>query len=69
VPGQDEGGAPGEVILDAVGRPGIYTITASLQYRKIDQFLLNFLLGDDNKVTSPVTEISRAVTTVKVTGS
>ena len=30
---------------------------------------LNFLLGEDNQVTAPVTEIARAEATVKVTGS
>ena len=35
-------------------------VSARLQYRKIDQFLLNFLLGEDNKVTAPVTTLSEA---------
>jgi hypothetical protein len=47
--------------------PGHYHITASLQYRKVDQYLLNFLLGEDSGVFAPVTELTRAVATVKVT--
>jgi hypothetical protein len=64
-----ESGRPGEVVLDAVGKPGTYRIQASLQYRKVDQFLLNYLLGEDNEVTAPVSEIASAETTVRVTGS
>jgi hypothetical protein len=47
-------------------RSGTYQITAILQYRKVDQFLLNYLFGDGNKLTSPVTEIDRATASVKV---
>ena len=45
--------------------PGKYQIVVMLQYRKIDQYLLNFLLGE-GKLTSPVTEIARATATVEV---
>ena len=44
---------------------GKYQITVILQYRKIDQFLLNYLLGE-NKLTAPVTEITRATATMLV---
>ncbi|MEE8384384.1 MAG: multiheme c-type cytochrome, partial [Dehalococcoidia bacterium] len=54
--------------LKAARTPGRYHVTASLQYRKVDQFLLNFLLGEDNQVTAPVVEIARAEATVEVTG-
>tara|TARA_Y100000294_G_scaffold155807_1_gene156304 strand:- start:496 stop:1065 length:570 start_codon:yes stop_codon:yes gene_type:complete len=33
-------------------------VSAKLLYRKIDQFLLNFLLGEDSGVTAPVALIS-----------
>lgn len=46
--------------------PGDYQITVILQYRKIDQFLLNYLFGE-NKLTAPVTELTRATATVRVT--
>lgn len=47
-------------------RSGPYHITAVLQYRKVDQFLLNYLFGEQNRLTSPVTEIARATATVVV---
>ena len=45
--------------------PGKYQVTVILQYRKIDQFLLNYLFGE-NKLTAPVTELTRATATVLV---
>jgi hypothetical protein len=47
-------------------RAGEYRIQVALQYRKVDQFLLNFLFGETNRLTSPVTEIARATAVVKV---
>lgn len=44
---------------------GSYQITVKLQYRKIDQYLLNYLLGE-NKLTAPVTELTRATAMVQV---
>jgi hypothetical protein len=58
---------PGPEVL-APARLGIYNINVALQYRKVDQFLLNFLFGETNKLTSPVTEIARATATVLVEG-
>ncbi len=46
--------------------PGRYHITAILQYRKVDQFLINYLLGEDSGLTAPVVELTRAETTVEV---
>jgi hypothetical protein len=37
-----------------------------LQYRKVDQFLVNFLLGERSGITAPVAEIARATATVQV---
>jgi hypothetical protein len=45
---------------------GEYRIDVSLQYRKVDQFLLNFLFGETNRLTSPVTEIAHAIAVVNV---
>jgi hypothetical protein len=39
-------------------RGGKLYVSAKLQYRKIDQYLLNFLYGEDSGLTSPVTTIS-----------
>jgi hypothetical protein len=46
--------------VPAPGRPGRYTVTAILQYRKVDQFLANYMLGENSGITAPVVEISRA---------
>ncbi|MCP4902655.1 MAG: hypothetical protein GY906_37300 [bacterium] len=45
---------------------GELTITAILQYRKVDQFLINFLLGEDSGLTAPVVEMNRAEATVRI---
>ena len=41
-----------------------YEVTAILHYRKVDQFLLNYMFGEDAGLSAPVAELSRA--TVKV---
>jgi hypothetical protein len=46
--------------------PGSYRIEAALLYRKVDQFLINFLLGEDSGLTAPVVEMTRASATVAV---
>jgi hypothetical protein len=45
---------------------GELTVTAILQYRKVDQFLINFLLGEDSGLTAPVVEMNRIVARVEV---
>jgi len=45
---------------------GSLHVTAILNYRKVDQFLLNFLLGEDTDVTAPVVEMTRATATIEV---
>ena len=52
--------------VSAPQQPGTYHVTVALNYRKVDQFLLNFLLGETNTLTSPVTEIAHATATVVV---
>jgi hypothetical protein len=52
--------------VPAPTQPGEYRINVALQYRKVDQFLLNFLFGESNRITSPVTEIARVAKTVTV---
>ncbi|MCH7858322.1 MAG: hypothetical protein IID14_01330 [Candidatus Marinimicrobia bacterium] len=42
-------------------------VTARLLYRKVDQYFLNFVLGDDSGITAPVTAISEDRKTIKVT--
>ncbi|MFQ6047172.1 MAG: hypothetical protein ACE5PT_12595, partial [Gemmatimonadales bacterium] len=41
-------------------------VTAKLMYRKVDQFLLNFLFGEDAGLTAPVTVMSEAQATIAV---
>ncbi len=48
------------------GPAGEYVITAVLHYRKIDQFLLNYVLGEKSGVTAPVVDIARASATVAI---
>lgn len=44
-----------------VGRsPGKLRIEATLHYRKIDQFLLNYVMGEKSGLTAPVVDISSA---------
>ena len=45
---------------------GSYQVTARLHYRKVDQFLLNFLFGEDSGITAPVVEIDSATARVEV---
>jgi len=45
---------------------GALHVEAKLQYRKIDQFLLNFLMGEDSGLTAPITTISEARGTIPI---
>jgi hypothetical protein len=67
--GKGENGAgEHQVDVPAPQYPGEYNITVALQYRKVDQTLLNFIYGENNTITSPVTEIARSSTKVRVVG-
>ena len=48
------------------GTRGPLTVTATLRYRKIDQYLLNFLFGPEAGLTAPVTDLSTATATIEV---
>ena len=43
-------------------------VEARLLYRKIDQYLLNYLMGPEAGVTAPVTEISSASGAIAIAG-
>ncbi|MBI3697781.1 MAG: hypothetical protein HY238_23485, partial [Acidobacteria bacterium] len=47
-------------------QPGKYQVTALLEYRKVDQFLVNYLLGTDAGITAPVVEVAQATAAVEV---
>lgn len=64
--------AAGDLDLEAPAvpappQPGAYRIEVALLYRKVDQFLLNHLFGETNRITSPVTEIARTSLVIRVT--
>jgi hypothetical protein len=62
VPNSREFGVP-------AAAPGTYRIDAVLHYRKIDQFLLNYVMGANSGLTSPVADIAKASATVIVGGT
>jgi hypothetical protein len=49
----------------AAGAPEL-TVTARLLYRKVDQYLLNFMFGEDSGLTMPVVEMAHAEAHVRV---
>ncbi|MGZ8920968.1 MAG: multiheme c-type cytochrome [Limisphaerales bacterium] len=55
-----------DVEVPAPPASGTYKIDVALKYRKVDQFLLNYLFGETNKLTSPVSEIARSQIIVRV---
>lgn len=52
--------------FDAASGPRELTVTARLLYRKVDQYLLNFMFGEDSGLTMPVTEMARAEARVRL---
>ncbi len=62
-------GVPGERRYEVrASQRGRYRIEAVLEYRKIDQFLLNYVLGAKAGLTAPVADIARAEAAVAVAG-
>jgi hypothetical protein len=61
-----EHGQTNVVQVSSPAKSGNFEITAILEYRKVDQFLLNYLFGENTELTSPVSEIDRATARVKV---
>jgi hypothetical protein len=57
---------PEKMQVDMPKNPGRYHITAILQYRKVDQYLINFLLGKNSGLTAPVVELTRTDAVVEV---
>jgi hypothetical protein len=45
---------------------GTIRLKASLDYRKIDQYLLNFVFGEDNQLTAPVVQMSFDEKTIRI---
>ena len=42
------------------------TIRASLKYRKIDQYLINFVFGEDTELTSPIVTMATDEQVIRV---
>ena len=53
-------------IVPEAAEAGTYRVTAVLNYRKVDQFLLNYMFGEDSGLTAPVIELDRATAEVRV---
>ena len=60
-----EKGGPGQPDHHDVAMPplevGRYRVEAVLNYRKVDQFLLNYILGEKPGLTAPVVHVARVV--------
>jgi hypothetical protein len=57
-----------EFTVPAGGEATSYRVTAKLMYRKVDQFLINFLLGEDSGLTAPVVEMASVQADIPVGG-
>jgi len=66
------GGTPGgdpvgrEFRVPASGAPRELRLRANLDYRKVDQYLLNFIFGEDAGITAPVIRMATDEKTVQV---
>jgi len=58
VPDSLAAAAPG--LRQVQSAPDALHVRAILKYRKIDQFLLNYVFGEDSGLTSPITDMSTA---------
>ncbi len=61
------GGFEGQVVTMPPLAPGRYRVDAVLNYRKVDQFLLNYLLGERPGLTAPVVALADASAWLDVT--
>ena len=68
VVGEEQAALPPEehFAVEIPQKQGKLYVQAKLQYRKIDQYLLNFLMGADSGITAPITTISEARGTIPV---
>ncbi|HSF14713.1 MAG TPA: multiheme c-type cytochrome [Vicinamibacteria bacterium] len=57
---------PVEIPVAASEAPGRLHVRARLLYRKVDQYLLNFMYGSEKGLTSPVTEMAHASREIEV---
>ena len=68
IPGSEEvgDGERTEEFVISAGGTGRLHVSAKLRYRKIDQYLLNFVFGDDSGLTSPITDVSEVEGTIEI---
>jgi hypothetical protein len=59
-------GAARTFSIPPVARVARLHVTATLKYRKVDQFLVNFLFGHDSSITAPVVDIVRATANIEL---
>lgn len=55
--------------VDTGNVTGSLQVKASLDYRKVDQYLLNFVFGEDNQVTAPIIKMTEEAKTIWVAAS
>jgi hypothetical protein len=55
-----------DFVVSTPAEPGTLRAKASLDYRKVDQFLLNFIFGEDNELTAPVIQMSTDEKTIRI---
>jgi hypothetical protein len=68
-PATTESGSEGlhrDFVVSTPAESGTLRVKASLDYRKVDQFLLNFIFGEDNKLTAPVIQMSVDEKTIRI---
>ncbi len=53
--------------IESIAGAGTLHVEAKLNYRKVDQFLLNYMFGEEAGLTAPVIELARAEAKVRVT--
>jgi len=63
--GQEEG-LHRDFVVSTPSAPGTLRVKASLDYRKADQFLLNFMFGEDSGLSAPVVQMSVDEKTIRI---
>jgi len=66
--GESTDGSPlgRDFAVSADGAPRELRLKANLDYRKVDQYLLNFIFGEDSGITAPVIRMATDEKTVRV---
>jgi len=62
----DKDGMQRDFMLSTPSEPGTLHVKASLDYRKADQYLLNFIFGEDSGLSAPVVQMSVDEKTIRI---